>query len=472
MSRTVFRGGTVVTSIEQTRADVLVDGERIVAIGLDLEAAGAEVVDVTGCALLPGGVDTHTHFEHMVASGATRTADDFTSGSIAALCGGTTTVVDFVRAPADTGIRDAFLRRRDRASEAIATDFGLHPMATAAASDAASIAQLQRLALEEGATSWKFFMAYPGSMVGDDVLLAGFRAAAEVGALPMVHAENGHMVADAIARLVSEGRVDPTQHVHGHPGASEAEAIQRAAALAKHAGSELFVVHVSAAEAVDALVRLRDEGHRITAETCPQYVGAAADAPEVTGALAAGFVCSPPIREAANQEAIWRGIDLGVLQTIGTDHAAFTLSQPDDLPPQKVVHDDFTRVPNGVPGVEERLMVMHELGVRRGRFDLTRFVDLVATAPARRFGLGRKGSLTPGKDADIVVWDPEATRTLRASELHSRSDYSVYEGLEVHGAPREVWRRGILVAEHGEPVGELAGSGTYQYRSTITTETR
>ncbi|MCR8669792.1 dihydropyrimidinase [Agrococcus sp. HG114] len=473
MTRTLLRGGTLVSSVEETRADLLIDGERIVAVGLELDAGDATVVDVTGCALLPGGIDTHTHFEHMVASGATRTADDFTSGSIAALCGGTTTVVDFVRAPADTGIRDAFLRRRDRAAESIATDFGLHPMATAAVSDAASIAELQRLATEEGATSWKFFMAYPGSMVGDDVLLAGFRAAAEVGALPMVHAENGHMVADAIARLVADGRVDPTQHVHGHPGAAEAEAIQRAAALAKHAGSELFVVHVSAAEAVDALVRLRDEGQRIGAETCPQYVGAAADAAHVTGALAAGFVCSPPIREAANQEAIWRGIEQRVLHTIGTDHAAFTLAQPEDLPPQKVVHDDFTRVPNGVPGVEERLMVMHELGVRRGRFPLTRFVDLVAAEPARRFGLERKGSLAPGKDADVVVWDPAATRTLRASELHSRSDYCVYEGLEVHGTPRSVWRRGTLVAEHGEPVGELAGTGAYQYRSTTTpTEAR
>lgn len=278
------------------------------------------------------------------------------------------------------------------------------------------------------------------------------------------------MVADAIARLVAEGRVDPTHHVHGHPGAAEAEAIGRAAALAQQAGSELFVVHVSAAEAVETLVRLRDEGVRVGAETCPQYVAAAADAPEVTGALAAGYVCSPPIREAANQEAIWRGIEQGVLQTIGTDHAAFRLTQTDDLPPQKVVHDDFTRVPNGVPGVEERLMVMHELGVRGGRFPLTRFVDLVATEPARRFGLDRKGSLAPGKDADIVVWDPAATRVLRASELHSRSDYSVYEGLEVHGTPRQVWRRGTLVAEHGEPVGDvaaLAGTGTYQSRSTI-----
>jgi dihydropyrimidinase len=401
----------------------------------------------------------------MVASGATRTADDFTSGSIAALCGGTTTVIDFVRAPAGIGIRDAFLRRRDHAEQTIATDFGLHPIVPPSAATDDSIAQLRRLATEDGAASWKLFMAYPGSMVGDDVLLATFRAASELGVLPIVHAENGHMVADAIAGLVAAGRVDPTEHVHGHPAAAEAEAIQRAAALAQQAGSELFIVHVSAGEAVDVLVRLRNEGIRVGAETCPQYLAASADAPHVTGAIAAGHVCSPPIREASNQESLWRGIELGVLHTIGTDHAAFTLSQPEDLMPQKVVHDDFTRVPNGVPGVEERLMVMHEHGVRRGRFDISRFVELTATEPARRFGLDRKGSLVVGNDADIVVWDPAATRTLSAASLHSRADYCVYEGMQVQGVPRSVWLRGTLVAEQGEPVGDPAGSGRYLSRT-------
>ncbi len=451
---------------DEFRADVLIVDERISCVGTDIDAEGADVVDAGGAYVIPGGIDTHTHFEHIVASRATRTADDFASGSVAAAVGGTTSVVDFVRAPVGTGIEQAFLERRERAESAMAVDFGLHPMVPSWAGEDDSFDQLSRLAERDGAASWKFFMAYAGSMVDDGVLLRGFRRCAELGVLPMVHAENGHMVADATERLVASGRTAVEDHVHAHPADSEAEAVDRAIRLARQAGTPLFIVHVSAAEAIEVLRDHQRAGASVVAETCPQYLVAASDAPEVRGALAAGYVCSPPIRERANQEPLWRAVQDGTISTIGTDHAAFTLGEQPDLPPQKGAGGgDFTRTPNGVPGVEERLMVMHHHGVVARGMRMTRFVELTSAAPARTFGLTGKGAIVPGSDADIVIWDPDATRVLRAATLHSRSDYCVYEGLEVTGVPRVVLGRGTTLAVDGEPTGALPGRGRYLRRS-------
>ncbi|WP_353987554.1 dihydropyrimidinase [Ruicaihuangia caeni] len=475
MTRLLLRGGEVITSNERYLADVLIVDGTIEAIGRpgqwDIDDAD-ETVDADGCLLLPGGVDTHTHLEYVVASGKTRTADDFQSGTIAAACGGTTTIVDFVRPPQGVGVYDAFQQRRAAAAASCVVDFGFHPIVPATAGDDDSFDQLVRLAREEGATSWKFFMAYPGSMVDDDVLIRGFRLARENGVLPMVHAENGHMVADAIASLIEDERFEEHNHLFGHPASAEQEAVNRAIMLAEHAESPLFIVHVSASDAAAEIARHQARGVEVMAETCPQYLVTGYEDYRDLGFGAAGYICSPPIRERANQERLWHAVEQGTISTIGTDHAAFTLAQPEGLPPQKAVgRGHFPSVPNGVPGVEERLMVMYETGVMSGRLSIHEFVDLTATRPAQLFGLApRKGSIAPGADADIVVWDPNASRTLGVDTLHSRSDYSLYEGMTVSGSPRLVFSRGELIARDGEPVEPRPGRGEYLPRQRFGTE--
>lgn len=467
--RLVVRGGDVVTTEGRFRADVLISGERIVAIGLD-EAWESEpdttIVDATGCLVLPGGIDTHTHLQHLVASGATRTADDFHSGTVAAVAGGTTTIVDFVRRGEGENIAESFYRRRAEAEATCVVDFSFHPIVPATAADDDSFEHLVRLSREEGVASWKFFMAYPGSMVTDDVLLRGFRHCAAEGVLPMVHSENGHMVADSIEGLLADGRVAEHEHMHGHPERAEVEAVNRAVLLAEQAETPLFVVHVSSAIAAREIARYRSSGAPVFSETCPQYLVTSYEDYRDLGFAAAGYACSPPIRERANQAGLWDAIETRVIDSIGTDHAAFTLGQPDDLPPQKPIGKGyFPKVPNGVPGVEERLMVMYQAGVVEGRISLERFVELTATRPAQMFGLfPRKGVIAPGSDADIVVWDPESGRTLGAATQYSRADYSVYEGMTVSASPRTVISRGEIVVNDGKPLDLTPGRGRYLRR--------
>lgn len=467
MTALLFTGGVVVSGSDTRAADVLVQGERVVAVmqpGTCRSLDDVQRVDATGCYLLPGGVDPHTHFEHRVATGNTRTADDFTSGSIAAACGGTTTVLDFVRAPQHQGIREAFVERRARAEEACAVDFALHPMVPATAGEDDSFEQLTRLAEEEGARSWKFFMAYPGSMVGDSVLIEGFNRCRELGVLPMVHAENGSVVQDAIARLAAQGRLSAGDHGAGHPAISEVEAVSRAIRLAEYVGVDLYIVHVSSADAADEINRLRRESRRrVYAETCPQYLAISNEGFQGLGFGAAAFVCSPPIRDSANQERLWRAVLDGSIETLGTDHAAFTMTQPEALPPQKPAgRDDFRKIPNGLPGAEERLLVSYQQGVVERSMGLSEWVSLVSERPAQIFGLEGKGRIAPGMDADIVIWDPTQGRLLEDSTMHSQAGYTPYAGMYASGSPRAVYSRGVLVAENGKPTRNLiAGRGRY-----------
>jgi dihydropyrimidinase len=281
----------------------------------------------------------------------------------------------------------------------------------------------------------------------------------------MVHAENGHMIADAIAGLIGRGQVAEHEHLHAHPDVSEQEAVHRAIGLAEYVGTPLFIVHVSSGQAVDEILAGQQRGIDVMAETCPQYLVTGYEDYAALGFEAAGYACSPPIRERSNQERLWRGLAEGTLSTIGTDHAAFTLSQPDDLPPQKGQgRGYFPSIPNGVPGVEERLMVMYQAGVIERGLSMSRLVELTSTAPAKTFGLyPRKGLLAPGSDADIVVWDPAAPRTLGVAGQHSRADYSVYEGYQVAGSPRLVLAGGELVVSHGE-LDAVRGRGSYLLR--------
>jgi dihydropyrimidinase len=463
MAATAIRGGEVVSAAGVYRADVLLDGETIVSVVDPGSGTADREIDAHGCYVLPGGIDTHTHLENPALAFTTRSSDDFHTGTVAAAAGGTTTVVDFVKSqPERETIYEAFLDRRAVAEEKVVVDIGLHPMVPSNALEVGAIDDLRRLAADHGATSWKFFMAYHGMMVDDATLIAGFRAAAEEGVLPMVHAENGHLVQDATDRLVAEGRVAEHHHLHAHTHTSEQEAVHRAIAIAESVGSSLFVVHVSSRLAAAEIQAARARALPVHAETCPQYLLAAYEDYEGLGHDAAKYICSPPIRERANQESLWAAVGSDTISTIGTDHAAFCMGQPDDLPPQKgrgVGY--FPDVPNGVPGIEDRMSLMWHAGVRQGRFDVCRFVDLVATRPAKLFGLHpRKGSIVPGADADVVVWDPELRRTVRAAEQHMRTDYNLYEGTELVGGPTHVFSRGDLVVERGE-IRADRGRGRY-----------
>lgn len=467
-SRTLaIRGGTLVSASDMVVTDVVFHDGRVASVG-EFDGSSLQidtVIDATGCFVIPGGVDTHTHLENP-SLGVTRSADDFATGTVAAACGGTTTIVDFVKKQADASVYDSFMDRKARAEAVIGIDVGLHPVVPANALTDGSFDDLERLTVEQGTTSWKFFMAYPGLLMVDDAtLIEGMRRCQKLGVLAMVHAENGHLVADATNRLVEEGSTAEHFHHDAHSHIAEDEAVHRAVAIAATTGATLFVVHVSSRFAAAEIAKARAEGLAVFGETCPQYLLASLEQYEHLGFEAAKYVCSPPIREQANQEHLWRALETGVLSTIGTDHAAFTMCQPDDLPPQKPYgRDYFPKVPNGVPGIEERLEVMYQAGVVDGRFDMCRFVDLVATRPAKLFGLyPRKGAIVPGADADVVIWDPAAPHRIAAAALHHRADYSLYDGMDVAGAPRVVISRGdVIVSPDGIDIEP--GRGHYLHR--------
>ncbi|UOR02187.1 dihydropyrimidinase [Leucobacter allii] len=446
--RIAIRGGTVVNAEGRVRADVLIHGETIVGIGIDQDWEVDEVIDATGTYVLPGGIDVHTHLEYPIDGFTTRTADDFATGSIAAVFGGTTSFIDFVKKHPERTLHETFVERRGVAEEKSIVDFGLHAIVPPLAQQPDAHEDLRRLHAEQGVSSWKFFMAYPGTqMVEDDELLAGMDLAHELGALPMVHAENGHMINRAVKQLLDDGNTAETFHAEAHGHAQEAEAVHRAIVLAQEVGTPLYVVHVSSRHAAQEIAEARAEGVPVWGETCPQYLLASREDYEGLGDAAAGYICSPPIRERANQESLWTYLGADGLSTLATDHAAFCMHQPEDLPPQKMRSPGyFPKVPNGVPGLEDRMMVAWEAGVVAGRIDLCRFVEVTSARPAKLFGLyPRKGSVSVGADADIVLWDPKADHTITAEGSHSRTDYNLYEGMRVSGLPVTVLSRGRIL---------------------------
>lgn len=460
--RLTLRGGVVVTAGAAIQQDVAIRDGKIVAIGDATEWSGQkDSLDVTDCYVFPGGVDAHTHIEY---ESTFPTTDDFTKGTAAAALGGTTTVIDFARRLPGSGLYDSFQERLRQPLGKAVIDYAFHGMITASGLTDNGAEDMVRLA-DEGVTSFKLLMAYPGRMMVDDgTILEAMNIAASLGLLITVHAENGHMIAKATQQLVEAEDVSERMHLHAHPHLAEREAATRAIALSEWTGAPLYIVHVSSRSVVEALTQARSRGLPVWGETCPQYLAVAYEDYENMGRAAAKYICTPPIRERENQEYLWAGLRTGALATVATDHAVFGWEEGHGS--KGAGNGFFPDVPGGVPGVEERLSVVYETGVNQGRISLSRFVDIIATTPAKLFGLfPRKGVIAVGSDADLVVWDPDAEKVISATDMHSGADYSLYEGMRVRGQPRFVLSRGEVIVSEGKLQAD-SGRGQYLRRST------
>ena len=446
----VIQRGTVVTSDDTYRADVGIAGEKIAAIGLALEAP--ETIDAAGKYVMPGGVDVHTHLE--MPFGGTVTADDWQSGTTAAVCGGTTTLIDFAIQDFGKSLRAGVDVWFGRAEGKAAMDYAFHTIIRELKE---SHLQEMDALVREGITSFKLFMAYPGVFMVDDATI--FRAllrTKENGGLVCMHAENGGVIDTLVQRALAEGHREPKWHALTRPMGAEAEATRRAIALAEMAGVPIYIVHLSAGEAMEEVRRARERGFPAFAETCPQYLFLSDEEYERPGFEGAKFVMSPPLRPKGNEERLWNGLKTDALQAVSTDHCSFCMKEQKELG-----KDDFSKIPNGAPGIETRLMLLYDGGVGRGRITLNRFVELVSTRPAKIFGLyPRKGSITVGADADLLIWNPQAKWTISAKTHHMNVDYNPYEGREVTGLPEQVLLRGKVVVKDRKFIGKV-GQGEF-----------
>lgn len=452
----VLQGGTVVTAGDIFQADLKIEGEKIVALGSGLAEAGDTVYPSEGCYLFPGGVDPHTHFD--LPAGETVTSDDFFAGTRAALLGGTTTILDFATQFHGESLQEAFNNWQAKAEGKAFTDYGFHMAITDWKPSVAE--EMTRLPLRHGITSFKFYMAYKNVLqVDDTVLLQAFRTAKDTGSLLCLHCENGDLISDLVRGALRRGERSPAFHPLTRPAAAEKEAVTRAIVLAEAAGAPLYVVHVSSQAAMEEIAGAKLRGLKIYAETCPQYLLLDDSRYQAESFEGAKYVISPPLRPLGNQEALWRGIGAKVIDTVATDHCAFNFRGQKELG-----LEDFSRIPNGMPGVETRLGLLYTYGVKSGKINLTDFVALTATNPAKLFGLyPRKGSLAVGSDADVLVWNPSGSRLLTVEGLHQRSDYCPFEGFRLDGQAEAVFLRGRLVAQKGELLDQHP-SGRYLFR--------
>lgn len=458
----IFKNGTLVTAEGSRRADILVEGEQIARVGSEMPTAGAEVIDCTDRLLLPGGVDPHTHFD--LPMFGTVSSDDHYTGHRAAAFGGTTTVLDFV--PQDEEDLAACVAAWRKKTQKAAIDYGFHMNITAFSERvAAQIPELRQM----GITSLKVFMAYNGRLrLEDGEIFQVMRIANENDMLVMLHAENGDVIEVLVEQALQAGHTAPAWHAWTRPAWGAVDAVLRGAALAAQSGAALYVVHMNTAGGADMLQYARQHGVRVMGETCPQYLLFTDDV--FARPDAAKWVCSPPVRTAPDQARLWQGLEEGVLQVLGTDHCPFFFDgttpivyegEPVAIPGKELGREDFTKIPNGLPVVGDRLPIFWTYGVRTGRITPEQFVALTSTNPARIFGLyPRKGALIPGADADIVVWDPEKQVTYGAAVAQHRTDYNLFEGAVLTGFPEKVYLRGRCLVSAGEWLGKR-GYGSF-----------
>ncbi|MCA9728690.1 MAG: dihydropyrimidinase, partial [Candidatus Eisenbacteria bacterium] len=450
----------VVTATDLWKGDLLIEDERIVLMGTALANTPLgevdKTIDASGKYVLPGGIDVHTHLD--MPFGGSTSADDFETGTIAAAHGGTTTIVDFAIQYRGQTLHHALDAWRAKAEGKAAIDYGFHMIMTEVNDQVES--EMDDL-VREGITSFKLFMAYPGVFMLDDasIFKALLRTGKNGGTICM-HAENGGVIDVLVQKALGEGKTAPKYHAITRPARAEAEATHRAIALAEMADVPIYIVHLSAAEALEMVTEARDRGLPAFAETCPQYLFLSYDNYEEPGFEGAKYVMSPPLRAREKQAQLWRGLAMNDLQAISTDHCPFCMKEQKELG-----KDDFSKIPNGAPGIETRMSLVYDGGVRTGKISLNRFVELTSTSPAKIFGLfPRKGTIAPGSDADLVIFDPNAKQKLSAKTLHMNVDYNPYEGREVVGVSQTVLSRGRVIVENGKFVGRVGG-GSFVKRS-------
>ncbi|AJY73758.1 dihydropyrimidinase [Paenibacillus beijingensis] len=453
----LIKNGIVATATDIYEADILIDGGIVSAIGTGLNAEGAEVIDASGCYVFPGGIDPHTHLD--MPFGGTVTKDDFESGTIAAAFGGTTTVIDFCLTSKGVPLRSAIETWHAKSEGKAVIDYGFHLMISEINDE--TLSQLPAIIADEGITSFKVFMAYKNVFQADDgTLYRTLKVAKEHGALVMVHAENGDVIDILIAEALAAGNTDPIYHALTRPSELEGEATGRAITLTELADSQLYVVHVTCAEAAEKIAEARKRGLNVYGETCPQYLTLDVTALEKPDFEGAKYVWSPPLREQWHQEKLWNALRSGQLQTLGSDQCSFDFKGQKDLG-----ISDFSKIPNGGPTIEDRFSILYSEGVAKGRISINQFVDIVSTSSAKLFGLfPKKGTIAVGSDADLVIFDPTAQRVMSAETHHMKVDYNAFEGMSVTGEPVSVLSRGEFVIHDKQFVGK-PGAGQYLRRS-------
>lgn len=465
----LIKNGKVVNATGTVAADVLIEGSTIKEVRAGIQEAGHTVIDAAGMYVMPGGIDVHTHLD--MPFGGTMSADDYRTGTQAAAVGGTTTVMDFAIQSRGTTMKETLKTWLAKAKGKACVDYALHMAVTdlnpaKGPSDDAGLDEMDEM-VREGITSFKLFTAYPDSLMVDDRLMFKvMQRAAKLNSLVMVHAENGSAIDVVVAQTLAEGKTAPHYHALSRSTKAEAEATHRAAALADMAGATVYIVHVSNEDSLREVRRAQELGWRTLAETCTQYLVLCIE-DQMPGKSwdEAKYVFTPPLREKKNQKPLWEGLVDHSLAVLSTDHCPFRMSD------QKILgKDNFTKIPNGGPGIENRMQVLFHYGVNAGKMTIERFVDVTATAPAKIFGVyPKKGVIAPGSDADILLWDAKAEYTISAATQTMATDYSMFEGWKVQGVPVKVYSRGELIVDGGKYIGSV-GRGEFLKRKTLSAD--
>ena len=454
--RTLIKNGTIITATDKYEGDVLIVDEKIETIGRELKVDDVDkTIDAKGMYVIPGGIDVHTHLD--MPFGGSNSVDNFESGTIAAAMGGTTSVVDFAIQERGQSLEHAWETWMSKAEGKAVGDYGFHMIMREFNK---GLSDEMGTLVKEGVTSFKLFMAYPGVFMMDDGdIFRAMQRSGEIGATICMHAENGGVIDVLTQQALAKGHTAPKYHALTRPARAEAEATHRAIALAEIADVPVYIVHLSAAEALNEVTAARDRGTPVYAETCPQYLFLSYDnylEPDFGGAK---YVMSPPLRDKDKQDDLWRGLKYNDLQLVATDHCPFCMKE------KRLGENDFSKIPNGAPGVETRVSLLYDGGVRTGRISVNRWVELISTAPAKVFGMfPKKGTIAPGSDADIVIFDPNATWTISAETHNSKADYNPYEGRTVTGVTQTALSRGKVIVEDRKFVGK-PGAGQFIRRA-------
>ncbi|GHH98973.1 dihydropyrimidinase [Neobacillus kokaensis] len=457
--KTIIKNGIVVTSTDTYKADLLIEKGIIKRISDQiLPETDEKVIDASGQYIFPGGIDVHTHLAWPFQS--TGTADDFVSGTRAAAAGGITSIINFTNPKRGQTLLDN-LQEWKKKGEPSLIDYGFHSIISEYNDHV--LEELPLLAEQEGVTSIKLFMAYKGElMVNDREMYKIMKKAGEAGIITNVHAENGDIIDELIAEAISKGNTDPIHHAYTRPPLTEAEATARALAIAEAANAPIYIVHVSCADALEKIEQAKKRDVQVVAETCPHYLVLDESYLSLPDFESGKYICSPPLREKWNQEYLWKGISSGLITTVGSDHCPFLFNGQKTLG-----RDNFAKIPNGVPGLEDIFSIVYHFGVHEGRISLQKFVDVISTGPAKTFGLyPKKGSIAIGFDADLVIFNPNTSRVITHKKQYQNVDYNLYEGIEVQGAITQVLSRGEVIVQDGYVVGH-EGRGQYLFRKKI-----